>query len=667
MPLTLHRLAAATLTLLGAAAQADTYSWTSGSFVAGTTAPNPLAAGDVLEVLGGGSRSFGAGVAWAIDGTVVWAPTATPTIGSGASLSLRGLWDVQTDQGLSYSGGGSTPFVNTGTLRKSAGAGISTFGGSGLAFDQQGTLEAQTGTLRIDSPLAVFRDGGRYLGAGRIETTSSSRFEGTLFSENLHLAGGTNRVWTGADAVVTGRLDWETGSLTGGWRVAAGQRLVMDGGGTRGVSAGTLVNDGTVDWAHTTSLGLASGALVHNRGLWDAQADGTLALNGGAEFRNDGVLRKSAGSGTSSVTGSAAFVNHGTLDVQTGTLQIASTGNLFGAGSVYQGAGSVRVTASSSFAGLQQTQNLVLAGGSNRTWTGQDAVLQGQLGWESGSFTGGWTLAGGQRMGVSGADSKGFSGAGTVFTNQGRIEWSGTGAVRIGLGATLLNQGLIELQSNVGLQNPGGGGQFVNEGRLVKLAAGDASIYSVGLSIDNRGVIEVQQGRLRLPNSHVDHGTLAGSGTFQIFNGFATDGTLAPGSGGIGTLSLDGDDGVALLAGSVLALDLHSVGSHDRLQVNQALSLQGVTLALSCWQDCAFAVGDLIPIVGFAGPAPVLGFEALTLQGFGSGAFEFVVAGNEIRLLVTEAVTAVPEPGTWALLLAGAAVVGGLARRRAAR
>lgn len=657
---------AAVLALPGVAAQADVYTWSTGSFVAGVTAPNPLAAGDVLEVLGSGSKSFGAGVAWASDGAVSWAPTAGVSIGSGASVTNRGLWDAQTDVALAYAGGGSTPFVNQGTLRKSAGSGTTTFSGSGLAFDQQGTLEAQTGTLRVDTPLAVFRDGGRFFGTGRIETTSSSRFEGTLFSENLHLAGGTNRVWTGAEAVVTGRLDWETGSLAGSWRVAAGQQLVMDGTGTRGVSGGTLVNDGTVAWAHTTSLALGSAALVHNRALWDAQADGSIAVNGGSQFLNEGVLRKSGGTGTTSFGGSSSFVSHGTIDVQTGTLQIASSSNVFGAGSVYQGAGTVRVTASSTFSGLQQTQNLVLAGGSNRVWTGQDAMVQGQLGWESGAFAGAWTLGSGQVLRTAGTDTQGFTGAGSVFTNLGRIEWAGTSDVRLGQGATLRNQGLIALQSNVDILNPGGGGSFVNEGRLVKQAAGEASMYSVGLSVDNRGVIEVQQGRLRLPNGYLDRGTLAGDGAFLVYNQFATEGTLAPGSDGIGMLTLDGDDGATMRAGSVLALDVESVASHDRLQVNQALHLQGATLALNCWLDCRFAVGEQIVIASFVGAVAPGGFADLTLQGFATGAFDIVYDTGAIRLVVTEAVSPVSEPGTGVLLLAGAAVVGGMARRRLA-
>ena len=53
-------------------------------------------------------------------------------------------------------------------------------------------------------------------------------------------------------------------------------------------------------------------------------------------------------------------------------------------------------------------------------------------------------------------------------------------------------------------------------------------------------------------------------------------------------------------------------------------------------------------------------------NGFATGAFNVVydTAADRVQLVVTQAVTAVPEPGTYAMLLAGLAVLGGLARRR---
>ena len=158
-------------------------------------------------------------------------------------------------------------------------------------------------------------------------------------------------------------------------------------------------------------------------------------------------------------------------------------------------------------------------------------------------------------------------------------------------------------------------------------------------------------------------GTLKGSGTLQTSGVLTNSGTLAPGSFGAGTLALTGG-ALAQTGSAVFAVDLTSLSAFDLLTVAGAAALNG-TLALNCLGACSFAVGDTFTILN-ASSALTGSFASVSLTGFATGAFDVVydIANSDVRLRVTQAVTAVPEPSTYAMLLAGVAVLGGLAWRR---
>ena len=630
--------------------------WTAGSLDGTWT----VGSGQTLVLSGAAAKSIsGNGSLLTNQGTVaVQAGTNGLFFTSSASVVNQGLWDMQDDADLAYTGGGSTSFTNHGTLRKSGGTGITSLGGSGMGFTNDGTLDAQTGTLRLSGGPMLINAGSVFTGAGVVEINANATFNGAFTSENLRIAGGTQ---TGNAAVVNGQVDWTAGSLDGTWTVGAGQTLALSGAAAKAITGnGTvLTNDGTVAMqAGTSGIFLSSAAGVVNNGLWDMQDDASLAYTGGGStsFTNHGTLRKSGGTGITSLGGSGlGFTNDGTLDAQTGTLRLSGGPMAINAGSVFTGAGVVEINTNASFNGAFTSGNLRIAGG---TQTGNAAVVNGQVGWVAGSLDGTWTVASGQTLTVSGAASKSVTGAGTVLTSDGAVTvQAGTSGVFFSSGGSVVNNGRWDMQDDADLVYIGGAvTSFVNQGLLVKSGGtGDTRVNDAGLGFSNPGTVDVQTGTIVLPANFVNTGTLTGDGRFSTLGALSNEGTVAAGSTGLGTLTMLGN--FAQTAAGTLAVDLLSLGNVDLLDVTGAASLDG-TLALSCFGACSFAVGDSFTILD-AATSLSGSFAGLTLSGFATGAFDVIydAPSASVRLLVTQSVSAVPEPGTYALWLAGLAAM----------
>ncbi len=209
-------------------------------------------------------------------------------------------------------------------------------------------------------------------------------------------------------------------------------------------------------------------------------------------------------------------------------------------------------------------------------------------------------------------------------------------------GASLVKEGLGTLTLQGTYENTYSGGTTVAAGTLlVNNATGSGS--GTG-----SGAVAVQSGA-----------TLGGSGTVGGAATVASGGYLTGGTdGGIGTLGFDSS--LETAGGSTWLIDLFesTSGQSDRIEVGGSLSLGGATLELQ--RSGTFTLGNTYTIATYG--AGLSGtFEGL-LQGdvlhgyqidYGSG-----IGSGAITL------TAVPEPGTFALLGAG---LGGLLLRRARR
>ena len=222
----------------------------------------------------------------------------------------------------------------------------------------------------------------------------------------------------------------------------------------------------------------------------------------------------------------------------------------------------------------------------------------------------------------------------------------------------LTNDGRYEFANDAGIY---GGGDVVNNGRIVK-AGGTGTSDIANTTLQNLGTLESQTGTLRLPDNFTNAGTIQGAATVQVNGTLTNNGHLAPGSDtATGTLTLAGS--LSQGAGGALDIRLVSASLSDLLHVTGSAAIDASTLALSCF-SCSLSVGDAFMLMSSSGTLTGT-FGGVTTSGFGSG-FAYAIDyshTNQVWLSVTN-VGAVPEPSTYAMLLAGVGVLGWLARRR---
>jgi hypothetical protein len=300
-------------------------------------------------------------------GTINWSGGSVSVannlgIYTGAIYNQPGaLFKLQSDSVVSSAGYGSEFFVNAGTIRKTAGLGVSSFS---LPVTNTGAMDAQSGTIQFNSGgtiggtyntasgATIQFAAGTYLHTGAVAVTGSglSRLYGATVTlndkiANFILASGTvqlspifqldgtihNLQLDGAYLAGTNRVTGTLGFNGGGLASASPLTITANGvlnfnGAAVNIYA-PLTNSGTINWLNG-SLSVANNAgvytgTINNQGIWNLQCDQGLSSAGyGFEnFSNIGTLRKTAGLGTTTI--SLAFANNGTLDAQAGTIRIA--------------------------------------------------------------------------------------------------------------------------------------------------------------------------------------------------------------------------------------------------------------------------------------------------------------------------------------------------------
>lgn len=647
-------------------------------------------AGQVL----GGANSYGGGTTIS-SGTLVATNTSGSATGSGPITIANGakLQLGNNGAGGSVSGditdNGNVVFASTditsysGVISGTGGLQLGSTGGLTLtgANTYSGATTIGSGTLVVGAP--------NTLPSGTIVTLGNSGVLEVQHDQSVAeldgLSGAAvqlgNATFTIAPAATANGGSF-SGRITGAGSlvIAGGPGSVMTLTGANGYAGGTTLSGTALNVGNDSALG-----------------SGTLTV-----------------AGNSTVTGPhAALVPTGAVRTLANAVSLG-TSNLDVGGSVDLALGGALTGASSSGLFKVGAGNLVLSG-DNTGFAGTTTIQEGSVTYDSAAavgagpleFTGtspvsATFLGNGQVGGISGGTSATINlGSGTTFDvhqtfnstfngtitgASGGVTFENTGAttpVALRLGGASTYTGQTTLGSGV-VVVAGNGGALGNVTNRVTLAGGE---LDAGAGVTVANPITISSG-----------GALGGSGTFKppagpvglaIGNGVA----LNPGGGGpggVGNLTFDG----SLLSTSVLLLN--SGGTYDwqlvdaadassgwdRVTVNGTVSIGATTAApfnftLSSVQTegSPFSAANFNPAQAYSWPlltaTNILGFlnsnqfriDSTGFLNANGGVFSLGLSGHTLVLNFTP----VPEPSTYALLLAGLAVTYVAFRRRRRR
>lgn len=450
-----------------------------------------------------------------------------------------GVYDFAGDGDIGRSGFGAgfnSFFQNDGTVRKSAGAGISTFNTLTLNNGTTAAVDVDSGRLNVSSDGtwgsvaltgtagAVFEISGNFVVTGTLSASGAG---------NLELTGSITS--SGSDAKLNfpvGYFQWTTGVISGpGTGFESLGTLNISGSGNPRV-AGQLTNKGTIthsgegvlQFDGSTRLNIAS------TGVFEFDGDGDIGRSPfGAGFgpfiQNDGTLRKIDGTGVSRIeTIDLNVTATGKLEAQTGTLQIATNGSWSGAtlnaatdAAVEIVGTSITVEGAMTGAGAGQVR---LASGQFHT-NSNGATLNfptGLLHWTGSFLTTSAPLVNTGTLQISGDANRSVAG---FIMNQGTIVHSGAGDiidVAGGGGSRFDNEigGVYEFQGDDGNVTFS---TFNNKGTILKSSGmGESRFIATNgdpngfISFNNLGgTITVQTGTLRLARGSSTGGTFNAS------------------------------------------------------------------------------------------------------------------------------------------------------------
>ena len=544
--------------------------------------------------------------------------------GSGSQFvnASGALFDLQSDADFQIFNGGNA-FTNDGTFRKSGGTGVSlvSLGGTGLAFNNNATVRAQSGAIQFDGNGT--HDGGTFtasLGAEVFFNGGTHTVVGTISGEpdgTVRFDAGATLVDDGSGATMdfggTG-FEWQGGTVSG--TVTNDGLLRLTTGALKDIAgSATLTNTGTVEHTDTGNLrffGSGSQFVNASGALFDLQSDADFQIfNGGNAFTNNGTFVKTGGTDVSVVSVSGLdFDNNQTVRAESGTIQFDGNGTHDGGtftaslgAEVYFNAGTHTVVGTISGepdGTVRLDAGATLAGGTmDFGGTGFE--------WQGGTVSG--TVTNDGLLRLTTGDLKDLAGNATL-TNTGTVEHTDTGNFRFfGSGSQFVNApgGTFEIQSDADFQIFNGGNSVSNSGLFQKTGgAGVSQVSQSGLAFTNGagGVVSAESGIIEMDGTVVHTGDALFQGTATLDVSGASliqDGATGPGTSP-GVLAWTGNWAPTDAGTDALIIEIGGNGGagaadgHDQLQVSGGATANG-TLGLRLFGEPELEVGDSFTIL----------------------------------------------------------------------
>ena len=369
------------------------------------------------------------------------------------------------------------------------------------------------------------------------------------------------------------------------------------------------------------------------------------------------------GSGTVDILGSNATLHPGSSTTVANGSVLSFTGSTVTLQDNTQlmGSGETRIVSGNLYVkGSVNSTNLVLGNGTYYGTTDADttpAAFTGTVKWRGGAINNYLQLAPGSTLStqayVSGDANKVLAG---TLDNSGTIRLKDDGFYLnfgVGTGGSLINQasGVIDLAGDTFISSstvdiyrtPS---SLINHGLITKSAGSGISVINVS-SFSNDGTIRVISGNvIQITSKFTNLGRIEGVGTIYTPE-LDNVAVIAPGAD-IGNLAIDGI--LNLSESSSLEFDLQSNASFDFLSVSGSFTLGG-SLRIKCLAGCTLPSGTTTITLMHSGGNLAGSFSSFTWAGFDGYDLALTIDPSTHDVLLN--LSAVPEPSSYALFLAG--------------